>query len=83
MAQEDHPLRPMGARRAQEVLAENRVEGVPSIQESTEPPDSPPPPLIEQRLLPSLLTAGTPVPAPPPDLVPEPQAGADVCRLVF
>ena len=65
LAQEDHPLRPMGARTAQEVLAENRVEGTPTIQESDEPPVSPPPPLIEQRLLPTLLTAETPATAPP------------------
>ena len=79
LAQEDHPLRPMGARRAQEVLAENRVAGISPIQESDEPPDSPPTPLIEQRPLPTLLTARA---DPPPDQVPEQQAVADVCRLV-
>ena len=70
------------ARVQAEVLAENRVEGIPTIPESDEPPDSPPPPLIERRPLPTLLTAGTPVDEPPPDQVPEQQAVADVCRLV-
>ena len=75
LAQEDHPLRPMGARRAQEVLAENRVEGIPTIQESEEPLESQPPPL-------SASEAEAPVADPPPDQVPEPHARADVCRLV-
>ena len=75
LAQEDHPLRPMGARRAQEVLAENRVEGIPTIQESEEPLESQPPPL-------SASEAEALVADPPPDQVPEPHARADVCRLV-
>ena len=75
LAQEDHPLRPMGARRAQEVLAENRVEGIPTIQESDEPLESQPQPLPTPE-------AEAPAADPPPDPVPEQHAGADVCRLL-
>ena len=75
LAQDDHPLRNMGARRAQEVLTENRVEGILPIPEVDEPPESPQPPLPAPD-------AEAPITDPPPDQLPEPNAVADVCRLV-
>ena len=75
LAQDDHPLRHMGARRAQEVLTENRVEGILPMPEVDEPPESSQPPLPAPD-------AEAPITDPPPDQLPEPNAVADVCRLV-
>ena len=75
LAQDDHPLRHMGARQAHDVLKVNQVEGISTIPESDEPPESPQPPLPAPE-------AEAPITDPLPDQLPEPNAVADVCRLV-
>ena len=78
LAEEDHPLRPMGARRAQEVLAENRMEDIPTIQEFGEPLESQEGLADPHRAYPHPQSLQSPV-----ALVPEGNSGEDIAATQY
>ena len=72
LAQEDHPMRLMGARTIQEAQKKFQANGLSRIVESDEPPE---------LLQPPLQAPAVPAPGPSPDQLPDPDAVAEVYRF--